>query len=157
MAEMSQRSYESLDWNSMLDYKDGKLFWKVDVNRRVRKGSVAGTTSKQRYSRICFKGREYKVHRIVYEMHNGCIPVDAVIDHINRDISDNRIENLRVVNQKVNSQNQMGKGVYQLPSGKWFSQIKSNGVTSYLGSFDTEVEARQSYLKAKHKMHGVTE
>lgn len=38
-------------------------------------------------------------------MHNGPIPDGLVIDHINRNTSDNRIENLRCVPQSVNLAN----------------------------------------------------
>lgn len=36
---------------------------------------------------------------------------------------------------------------------KWISQCTLNGVTKYVGSFDTAEEASKAYLKVKQDMH----
>lgn len=46
-----------------------------------------------------------RLHRIVWISKNGPIPDGLMIDHINRNRIDNRIENLRLVNSKENAQN----------------------------------------------------
>jgi len=45
-----------------------------------------------------------KVARLVWEAFNGC-PCSQTIDHIDRIVTNNNIENLRCVSQKENSQN----------------------------------------------------
>ena len=44
-------------------------------------------------------------HRFIYECYNGLISEGLVIDHINRDKLDNRIENLHVVTHRENNLN----------------------------------------------------
>lgn len=154
MAE-SEMTLNANDWKTLLSYEDGKLFWKKRMSSRAAKGALAGTKSKTRYSRIYLKGKEYKVHRIVYMLHHGSIPDDMVIDHINRDITDNRIENLRIVSQNDNSKNQIGSGIRQLPSGRWAAAIGVDYTSNHLGTFDTQEEARNAYLIAKNKLHTI--
>lgn len=97
--------------------------------------------------------REY-AHRLVWVMHNGPIPDGMMVDHINLDKADNRIENLRLVNKSGNAQNSRWKGFWlDTRSGKWRAQIKINGKCKHLGLYDTEEDARKSYLKAKSELH----
>ena len=37
------------------------------------------------------------VHRVVYAWYNGCADADFVVDHINNDKKDNRLENLQLL------------------------------------------------------------
>jgi len=43
------------------------------------------------------------VHRLVYETYKGEIPQGKVIDHIDSDVTNNHISNLRVVSQSENT------------------------------------------------------
>lgn len=77
------------------------------------------------------------------------------IDHINGVRDDNRIINLRSVNQQQNNWNRTkAKGYHWYKrDNKWMSKIKINYKTIYLGLFNTEEEARQAYLNAKQIYH----
>lgn len=46
---------------------------------------------------------KYLVHRIVWELHNGPIPEGLVIDHIDGNTSNNRLNNLRCISSKDNT------------------------------------------------------
>ena len=46
--------------------------------------------------------KTYYVHRFKYECHNGIIPDDKEIDHINEDKEDNRLCNLQLVTHQQN-------------------------------------------------------
>jgi hypothetical protein len=78
-------------------YEDGKLF------RRSDNKLMGCYTQKHRYARIGIDGQNYKVHRIIFLYHKGYMP--KIIDHINGDRYDNRIENLREANTYQNRQN----------------------------------------------------
>lgn len=84
-------------------------------------------------------------------MHNGPIPDGLFIDHINRNRTDNRIENLRLVTHKENMRNmsrridnrtgitgvQWNKKMY-----KWTAHLNLWGEKQlYLGSYETKAEA----------------
>lgn len=81
-------------------YKDGILYWKKSRGSRSKVGTPCGYTMKTGYMETCFvyngiKVRHYN-HRIIYAMYHNKWPT-KVIDHIDRDKSNNKIENLREV------------------------------------------------------------
>lgn len=55
------------------------------------------------------KGKNFRVHRAVYETFVGEIPDGYQIDHINTIRDDNRLENLRVATPKENNNNPLTK------------------------------------------------
>jgi len=97
----------------------------------------------------------------VYQYHYGDLEQEQQIDHIDRNKSNNRIENLRAVDQthnnyntKVRNNNELGvRGVStKAKSGKYYSRITHKGKIEYLGIYDTIEEAHQAYLNALHKL-----
>lgn len=105
----------------------------------------------------------HSAHRVIWAIHSGCWPVHC-IDHVNGNRRDNRISNLRPATKAQNSMNQPGKpGAKSKLKGvswfaarrKWKAEIRSNGKKFFLGHFDTEEDAHESYCKAAKEMHGV--
>lgn len=98
-------SPSGLRWAINIPYKG--LFGGSAFKRRV--GDTVGHLHKTRggYSRwkVKYQQKVYMVHRIIYEMHHGAIPQGMVIDHIDGDSTNNRIENLRIVPQTKNARN----------------------------------------------------
>jgi hypothetical protein len=97
------------------------------------------------------------LHRWILQPKKG-----MVVDHVDGNPLNNRRENLRVVPQRKNLQNQFGAtaqsktgclGVFQSPSGKFYSQIRVDGQTFHLGTFETLNEASEAYWNAKMKLH----
>lgn len=58
-----------------------------------------------KYWTVSHGGIKYRLHRVVYVLAFGNIPDDQVVDHINRNTSDNSLTNLRVISKKLNSRN----------------------------------------------------
>lgn len=111
------------------------------------------------------KTQHFRVHRVIYCMHYGVMP--TIVDHINHDILDNRIENLRAVtyqqnsfNRRVQTNNKLGvKGVCLNTSNDkakkpYAAFIKLDGIRKRIGSFATIEEAKQAYDAAAHGDRG---
>ena len=142
--------------------EDGKLFrfhgtkklW-TEVKNRVNHS--------EGYCLVGFKGKTVLYHRVVYCLHHKQdIDVKLTIDHINGNKVDNRIENLRLVSKRENSQNKSnhreGKLVgttWNTQASKWQSQIRPCGSSSmiHLGLFSTQQIAHEHYMKAVEWVH----
>ena len=103
--------------------------------------------------------KQISKHRLVWFAYNPEWNIfdgnqDNCIDHINRDKTDNRIENLRNLTNQQNCFNTNAKGYWWCKrNSKYIAQIMVGGVSELLGSFDNEEDARNAYLKAKNTYH----
>jgi hypothetical protein len=98
--------------------------------------------------------KTYKIlaHRFAYFYIHKKLP--KIIDHINRNKLDNRIENLRTSNIKSNNRNIDSKGyTYCKSRNKYVAQIMVDYKHIFLGRFNTKEEAIKVYLEAKKKYH----
>jgi hypothetical protein len=115
-------------------------------NSRAKAGTSVGWVSDSGYLITTINGKKFRVHRIIWELHNGQIPVGLEIDHINRDRLDNRIENLRLATrheQNLNlSKRRSCSGVtgvvFNKKDARWQAQIGFKGRQIYLGQFDSK-------------------
>jgi hypothetical protein len=94
----------------------------------------------------------FSVHRLVMLSFVG--PSDLLVDHIDRNSKNNKLENLRYVSTQENSFNRGAKGYsYRNNNNKWIGTLRINGESIYLGSFNTELEVKNAYLESKLKYH----
>ena len=87
-----------------------------------------------------------------YWVNKECVDC---LDHIDGNILNNRIKNLRnVTNQQNNWNRTNAKGYnWHKCANKWRANISFNNKTIYLGLFEKEEDARAAYLEAKEKYH----
>jgi hypothetical protein len=86
------------------DPEIGQFFWRMGKQRR-RLNKVAGCANKDGYIVIWLGKKLVRAHRLAWIYVYGEIPKDKFVDHINRDRSDNRIQNLRLVTPLENTKN----------------------------------------------------
>ena len=149
---------EFLIINVSYDEQTGLFAWK-----QKRQGVIDGkfgNLEKTGYVRAKVLNKKYLAHRLAWFIVNKRWP-DGQIDHINGDRSDNRIANLRVVDQSGNSQNRRTKqknnqsgffGVH-ISGAKWRAQIRIEKKLKHLGLFDTPELASKAYIDAKRSIH----
>ena len=152
-----------INWHELFRYSDGKLFWKISPKSQVKIGDEAGSLNCYGYLRVGLKRKEYRVHRIIYEMAYGSIPDLYQVDHVNGIRTDNRLDNLRLATRSQNQWNSCKrknntsglKGVSWIKQQqKWQAQIAIFGKDKYLGLFATKEEAYAARLEAEKNYHG---
>ena len=108
------------------------LRWKKQPSNNSPAGKHAGTQNKEGYWRVALKRQLFLAHRAVLLL-SGVFPEkeDMLVDHINQNPSDNRLENLRWVTNATNQRNQPKrtklspyKHTYPKPNGTWQFQCK---------------------------------
>lgn len=75
------------------------------ITSNVKAGSIAGHLRKTGYWSVTLKGKDYQVHRIIYLLAHGYLNSNLVIDHVDKNRSNNLIDNLRAVSPEYNSRN----------------------------------------------------
>ena len=144
----------------LFNYKDGNLYWKVN-RQHTKAGSVAGTNRDDGYIVICVDQKRYRAHRLIFMFHNGYYPNE--IDHIDGNKSNNKIENLRESNRKLNmmnigrySNNTSGyKNVsWNVNCCKWQVRLRLNNRYKSFGYYEDLELADLVAQEARNKYHG---
>lgn len=156
----------------LLDYDacTGEFTWRarsgfapktVQWNKRFA-GKPAGHTDLRGYRRLKILCQVHFAHRAAWAYVFGAWP-NTIVDHIDGNKSNNRIQNLRDAGKNVNAQNLRGarkdssSGILgahpRKGSSPWASSIQVDGKMRHLGVFSTAEEAGAAYLAAKRKLH----
>jgi hypothetical protein len=144
--------------NNEFKYENDKLY---KIDRRSKKWSCCNDLKPKKtgYIQIEINKRNYRLHRVVYLFHNPDWNIHDIskyneIDHDDIDTSNNKIENLRILDSSGNNRNQNKKpncssiyrGVcWDKYAKKWKASIKIDGKIKHLGNFDDENEAGLMY------------
>lgn len=120
----------------LLKYRgDGVFIRKKDASYSDKKGAIVhGSLRTDGYRHLSIERKRHFFHRIVFFYHHGYLP--KYIDHINRNKSDNRIENLRAAtcslngfNRKADTKNKSGVTgvIWRHEPRRWISFIGLGG------------------------------
>jgi len=146
--------------NHLFEYRDGKLFWK-NSKRPSFNGKEVGCNDGQGYIKVTVDKKQYSAHRIIYLMHHGELP--DVIDHADRNVKNNRIENLRPANASQNGMNSRSRqksisGCRNVTKNKGRNKfsvyIRIKGKSTFIGNFDDLELADLVATEARSKYHG---
>lgn len=144
------------------DSETGVFRWRVSNSRRRAAGSVAGHVTTDGRVQLRIDKKLYKAHRVAWFYVHGRWP-EHLLDHINGNPTDNRLCNLREVNNRQNAMNMRLKpntksglkgAFYVNHLDKWGATIRVDGKPLILGYFKTPEEAHHAYLEAAKKYHG---
>ena len=145
------------------DYCDerGALIWK---NRGRMTNKPAGRKHyRNGYIDIGFNCINYGAHRMIWIWHNGSIPKNMVIDHINGIVDDNKISNLQLCglsdnNRKrsisINNTSGVTGVCWHESRNAWVASMKVNSQLIYIGSSKDKQEAIDMRLKAEKEAFG---
>lgn len=138
----------------------GAFKWRKS-NGTAAAGSTAGWLHKTGYVYIGLGGRNYKAHRLAWMYVHGVDPA-GLLDHKDRDKTNNRILNLREVTDGQNNQNKRvyrnnasgHKGIgWYAKRNAWRVRIQHEGVVRLVGFFKdipSAVAARKAAEQALH-------
>jgi hypothetical protein len=139
--------------------RDGNLE-RIDLRRTDGKWTVVKNWGNHSagYCNVEFNGTKIYYHNIIWVLSTGKdIPSGLVVDHINGNRLDSRMENMRLVTDRINNQNMkihrkgrlVGAG-FDKCHGKYRALIYI-GKVIYLGYYKTEKEAHEAYkIACKH-------
>lgn len=169
MPDIIERLEEIMD---VLRYDElsGNFFWRR-TKGKAKEGAIAGHISKGKpgslgYRTIGINGVHYAAHRLVWLLFHGEIPKGMQIDHIDGNGLNNRLNNLRLADQYINSQNQnrahrrnscglLGVSYKNdtFRRKRWHAKIYANGKKIDLGYHETKEQAHSAYVAAKRVLH----
>lgn len=160
---MKNRALPTLEeLRSFLRYEpETGLFYWIGRRPKVKVGSVAGGEYNG-YIGIRFLDRVIYAHRLAYLFTYDKWP-EGDVDHKDGDKKNNRIDNLRACtrsqnngNRRRDQRNKSGlKGVsWNRICNRWSAFIGRDGITIYLGLFDTSAAAHAAYVAAAKELFG---
>lgn len=137
------------------------------INRkgsRNKVGDVLGSATRNGHLEVQLDGQKHYIHRLAFLYMMGAMP-RGVVDHINRNGSDNRWDNLRDVTQNENTHNQTRLaennstgfvGVHRWGE-KYRAKINIGKKQMHLGTYDDPAVAAAAYTQAKAALQPVME
>lgn len=147
------KHYYRVDQHSRLERWTAKHGWRLAA--KIRTGSAG-------YFTVGFQGKQFMAHRIIWALHHGRQP-NGLIDHINGQRWDNRIENLREATPAQNAWNSKNrwKGnstghdrVFRTHSGRYRGRVIADYQPHLTPEFDDPELAELAASEIARRVHG---
>lgn len=90
-------SVEELNYYFRYDAESGDLYWRNTTNKRIAVGSKIAYKSSRGYIKVFLNGQSYFAHRVIYKMVTEADIDEYIVDHIDKDITNNRFDNLQLL------------------------------------------------------------
>ena len=140
-------------------YDNGVLRWQASPSRNVKAGSAAGSANQRGYVQIQWNRKLFVAHKLIFAYHHGWIP--PLVDHIDGDTTNNKIENLRAAtvaenqyNSRRRADNASGYKNVRKRGLKWQVCVVKDGRKNHYGCFDTLDAAVLVAQQAREQLHG---
>lgn len=147
---------KSLERKSFMLINNCERIYKEKIRKQVinKRGYYTVNFTKENYI------KNFTVHQLVAMAFLNHIPcgLDLVIDHIDENKLNNKLENLQIITQRENAhkyyKEQKCESKYvgvtlDKKTNRWRARMHINGIREHLGMFKTEIEAN-NILKIKY-------
>lgn len=155
MTRLAYPNKEKLKKYLQYDKHSGEFTWV----KGHRLGKKAGSVNNG-YITIKLHQKAYQAHILAWIYVYGESP-HLLLDHVDRNGLNNKIDNLRSATVSQNCANKAHynkhglKGIgFDKRHGKWYANIQINKKQTRLGTFKTKEEAHEAYMKAAKNIHG---
>lgn len=139
----------------------GELRWKIrpNVQSFCRAGDpVTLTTGTHGYQSLRLWKQTFMAHRVIWKWMTGEDPLEGkVVDHRNRNKTDNRWQNLRIASftENTRNRNRSEDSNISFQNGKWVVRVAvDGGGVVRVGRYIRKGNARRAAKEARLKYHG---
>jgi hypothetical protein len=154
---------EQAELKTLLSYDPltGKFTWKVKPCTWINVGDEAGHVARNGYIQIRLGGTLYYGHRLAFLYMKGVWP-PKLVDHDNRNRSDNswtnlleasELQNMRNCTRSKNNSSGVNGVLWDRQKNKWMAHITVNYKKKFLGYFD-DIPAAAAARAAANTLHG---
>lgn len=140
----------SSSWDEYFYLNEGVIYNKKDRASVKKDTPVSFKKNIDGYFVTNFNYSLIKAHRLIYFLYHKTLP--RIVDHIDGDRANNKIENLRAVSNSQNNANSVKKnnGVwFDKRRERWISEMRRGTKRVFMKQFRDKTDAEE-FFKMKH-------
>ncbi len=151
---MARPSVERLKELFLYNPALGEIWWRSSGKGRDMTKPAGGLD--KRGVRVTIDKKRYAVHRVIWAMTYGSWPPDGkMVDHIDGDVTNNWVGNLRLATNQENQRNTLAKNYsWCKQTGKWRVSLMIDGKSICFGRYAFEELAESVAKEAREKHFG---